>query len=92
MNAHNTQNKVGFEFTIRTPSTPQRFKQFGKQFEKLWKELREVAGEDLGDDNDEDDEDDEDEEDEEDEEEEEENLRLRKWATFALKYFFYWVR
>ena len=35
-------DKVGFEFTIRTPSTPHRFKQFDEQFKKLWNDLREA--------------------------------------------------
>ena len=81
MNAHNTQNKVGFEFTIRTPSTLQRFKHFGKQFNKLWDELRELAAKD----------------DEEDgqggggEEGEAGNERLSRWGRYSLKFFYYWV-
>jgi len=35
-------DKVGFEFTIRTPSTPHRFKQFNEQFKKIWNDLQEV--------------------------------------------------
>ena len=90
MNAHNTKNKVGFEFTIRTPSTPQRFKDFGEQFDKLWEELRELSADD----------------DEGDDEKrvgggegghgggdgaDAGNNRLRRWSRYSLKFFYYWV-